>query len=168
MNTKRMTNRPTNTVIKLNLGCHKWKIQGWINLDTDEKMKPDVFMDVEKLDYPDNSVDEIYAGHMLEHLTADSNGLEEWRRVLKPGGKITITVPDTEKAFELYNRGELDYEFLIKVAFGSLEVTEHHAVFSEKSLIERVGKVFPNVKIIDTFEHLVADVKWQTICNATK
>jgi predicted SAM-dependent methyltransferase len=154
--------------IKLNLGCHKWKIPGWINIDTDPKVTPDVIMDVKKLDYPNDYVEEIYAGHLLEHLTVNSQVLKEWKRVLKPGGKITITVPDIAKAIDLYNKGQLSYDFLIQVVFGNQEVTKHNMVFSEKMLLAMVSKEFPNVKIIDDFEYLVAKINWQTICQATK
>jgi predicted SAM-dependent methyltransferase len=52
--------------------------------------------DALKLDYPDDSVDEIHASHVLEHFShRDSiKALREWVRVLKPGGTIRIAVPD--------------------------------------------------------------------------
>jgi hypothetical protein len=57
---------------------------------------------------------------------------------------------------------------LIQVVFGNQEVTKHNMVFSEKMLLAMVSKEFPNVKIIDDFEYLVAKINWQTICQATK
>jgi ubiquinone/menaquinone biosynthesis C-methylase UbiE len=47
----------------------------------------------------DNSVDEILAKGMLEHLTYHevAKSFAEWRRVLKPGGFFTAEVPDVEE-----------------------------------------------------------------------
>jgi predicted SAM-dependent methyltransferase len=52
-------------------------------------------MDLEKMPWPwvDNSVDEIYASHVLEHLVDPLSAIMEIHRVLKPGGNIKIIVP---------------------------------------------------------------------------
>jgi glycosyltransferase involved in cell wall biosynthesis/predicted SAM-dependent methyltransferase len=51
-----------------------------------------------KLPFKDESVDEIACSHMLEHLTRSegSDFLKECLRVLKPNGRIRVTVPDAE------------------------------------------------------------------------
>jgi SAM-dependent methyltransferase len=48
---------------------------------------------------PDQSVDEIRASHVLEHFShlARRDVLAEWVRVLKPGGKLRIAVPDFDR-----------------------------------------------------------------------
>ena len=45
-----------------------------------------------------NSVDEIFSSHALEHIPQKMviPTLLEWRRVLKPGAKLTLRVPDLE------------------------------------------------------------------------
>jgi len=52
------------------------------------------------LPYEDNSVDEIICQQALEHVTkfAVVPSLKEWNRVLKPGGKLQLQVPDLEWA----------------------------------------------------------------------
>jgi predicted SAM-dependent methyltransferase len=44
----------------------------------------------------DGTVDEIYACHVLEHFPRKKilATIREWNRVLKPGGKLRIAVPD--------------------------------------------------------------------------
>ncbi len=54
--------------------------------------------------FDSHSVDEIYGSHVLEHvdLAAMPGVLSGMRRVLKPGGKLMISVPDMEVLCEHY------------------------------------------------------------------
>lgn len=56
--------------IKINIGCGRHKIKGYINLDIAKEVNPDILVDIEKkgLPFPDNSIDEIYSSHCLEHI----------------------------------------------------------------------------------------------------
>lgn len=47
----------------------------------------------EKLPLPDGCFDDILAVDVLEHIADDNVALKEWRRVLKDGGRIFLTVP---------------------------------------------------------------------------
>ena len=47
----------------------------------------------EKLDFPDNSVDYVVANAILEHIPDEKQAVKEWKRILKPHGKMFITVP---------------------------------------------------------------------------
>lgn len=46
-----------------------------------------------KLPYKNDTFDLIVALDVLEHIKEDLKALAEWNRVLKPGGKLLITVP---------------------------------------------------------------------------
>lgn len=83
-------------VTRLNLGCGQNHKPGWTNVDENPHERADVVMRFPPIDADDNSVDEIYAGHVLEHFTyADGQTfLRECHRVLVPGGKIGVVVPD--------------------------------------------------------------------------
>lgn len=78
--------------LKLNIGAGEVVIPGFTPID--RKLGSEAY----PLSYADNSVDEIRASHILEHFTfADSQqALKEWTRVLKPGGRIRLAVPDLE------------------------------------------------------------------------
>src|SRR3989344_1094655 len=49
--------------------------------------------------FADDTFTDIYASHVVEHFDFAGelqNTLKEWHRVLKPGGKIYISVPDLD------------------------------------------------------------------------
>lgn len=60
------------------------------------------------LRYAAASVDEIRASHVLEHFPHGQIGavLTDWARVLKPGGRLRIAVPDFAKIAEGYLAGQ--------------------------------------------------------------
>ena len=47
-----------------------------------------------KIPYPDNTFDYVIAQEIIEHLVDPDNCFEEFRRVLKPNGKLIITTPN--------------------------------------------------------------------------
>jgi hypothetical protein len=83
--------------VKLNLGCGTNKIDGYINVD--RAHGPDVVHDLESFPWPwpDSSVEEIRAHHILEHLGRTPEGfvgiMKEMYRVCAPGAKLDIVVP---------------------------------------------------------------------------
>ena len=79
--------------MKLNIGAGTIEIEGFTPVDRN------VGLEAYPLAYEDNSVDEIRASHILEHVpaTLTQSVLRDWVRVLKPGGKIRIAVPDFDK-----------------------------------------------------------------------
>lgn len=90
----------TGDAIRLNLGCGDKILPGFINVDFAEERKgkkPDLQADIRKLHmFADNSVDQILTVHVVEHfyfweLPAI---LQEWRRILKPGGIMVTETPN--------------------------------------------------------------------------
>jgi predicted SAM-dependent methyltransferase len=84
------------TDIKLNIGAGSTVIEGFTPID--RKLGSEAY----PLPYADGSVDEIRASHILEHFTFGDaqKAMEEWSRVLKPGGRIRISVPDVDKVLK--------------------------------------------------------------------
>ncbi len=80
--------------MKLNLGCGKKKLAGYTNVDMFGE--PDLKLDLFRLPWPweDNSIDEIACHHFLEHVPDFRSTWMEFHRVLKPGGKLWIRVPN--------------------------------------------------------------------------
>jgi len=68
---------------------------GAVYLDFDVKAKPDILHDLNKFPYPiaDNTFDEIFAKHIIEHLNDPIGFMREMCRILKPGGTIFVATP---------------------------------------------------------------------------
>src|SRR4249919_3237809 len=85
--------------MRLNLGCGRNKLPGWLNVDHSASCEPDAVVDLEVLPWPwpDNSADEILLNHVLEHLGAVPATyigiIRELWRVCRPGATVTIAVP---------------------------------------------------------------------------
>lgn len=96
------------SLVRLNLGCDRVQMSGFLGVDSRPEVDPDIVADVRDLSmFEDDSVEEVYASHVLEHLTWDDGlaALTEWRRVLKPGGMLTIAVPDLVQIYFLAKHG---------------------------------------------------------------
>jgi ubiquinone/menaquinone biosynthesis C-methylase UbiE len=83
--------------MKLNIGSGYVRIPGYHNVDHDPMVKPDYLADLENLkldDIPDNTVDEVLAHHVLEHI---GNGffslMQELYRVCKHDAVIDVKFP---------------------------------------------------------------------------
>ncbi|WP_448381696.1 class I SAM-dependent methyltransferase [Gloeomargarita sp.] len=99
----------------------------WKILDVEPRPEVDYVMNAADLSaFADESVDVIYSSHVLEHFHHTLNNellrvLIEWRRVLKPGGKLLLSVPDLRILCWLYGHPNLLPEermHLMRIIFG--------------------------------------------------
>jgi predicted SAM-dependent methyltransferase len=97
--------------LKLELGSGEIRQQGWTHIDLFGRTA-DLRLDLRRpLPFATGSVDEIHTEHFFEHLEF-SEGLtllSECDRVLRPGGLISIGVPDPRDALAAYVRGDDDF-----------------------------------------------------------
>jgi len=143
-------------IMKLHLGCGKKILPGYINIDAQNT--GDVQCDIRKLEYDDSSIDEIYSSHVLEHFGRHEvkSVLKEWSRVIKPGGKIYIAVPDIESAISYYNKTGNIEALYGQFWGGQRNKYDHHNFgFTFKTLSEILESCgFENTRRYDTFEYL--------------
>jgi SAM-dependent methyltransferase len=120
--------------LRLNLGCGFKRFEGFVNVDGFGN--PDVKWDLNKMPWPwsDNSVDEIAMHHVLEHLQDWWGALRECARILQPGGRLEIRVPDASSDTALCYRDHL--HIFNRVSFhGTLDALQGRKVnawFSEE------------------------------------
>ena len=53
-----------------------------------------IVADAHALPFRDETIDEIFAGHLIEHLEDPLRFLKECRRVLRRGGMVTVVTPN--------------------------------------------------------------------------
>lgn len=81
-------------VRKLNLGCGRDIRPGYVNLDLVTMPGLDMVADLERrLPFRDDTFDEIFSSHVLEHVRDLIPLLGELARICKPGGVLRIEVP---------------------------------------------------------------------------
>jgi predicted SAM-dependent methyltransferase len=93
--------------MKLNLGCGGNYKRNFFNVDAFDSSIADKIMDAADLKLEDNSVEEILASQLIEHLGIAGSiyALSECFRVLRPNGKLIIETPDIRASFEKYLKG---------------------------------------------------------------
>lgn len=104
----------------LNLGCgpvtltsnvmYEWENSDFAKTESSESWSLDKIRDFTQPfeDITDNSVDFIVAWHIIEHVGLHENIqiIQEWFRVLKPGGRVFIACPDITEIAKLIIKRE--------------------------------------------------------------
>jgi len=88
-------------LLRINLGSGRKIIHGYLNVDKTQilsekgKKLVDYIVDLEKerLPFEDNSIDEILADNVFEHITNLEHVMNECHRVVKQGGLLHGVVP---------------------------------------------------------------------------
>lgn len=161
--------------MNLNLGCgqHFADRRTWVNVDTHEvcdhdecvDQRPDVLADCRLLPFPAGHFDNVYAGHLLEHLPLDDvlAALREMRRVLHAGGQLCIVGPD-------YDRAVADFPEMVEIIWpgqpGAYDGAGHQWCPTEANTLAFVRRVFPDARAVpiadlDEFWPAVSFLGWQ-------
>ncbi len=106
--------------MKLNIGCGLNILEGYVNVDKVKTTPQTVVKDILNLDYPDDSVEEIYLRHVIEHFFEEEikRLLQNCYRMLQPDGKIVIETPDFDRIVAAWTQGILSKEVLNALLFG--------------------------------------------------
>lgn len=170
-------------MLKLNLMCCDLPLpreEGWINCDisTSPHIKADLRIDCTKLrdHFGENSVDQIYCGHGLEHLypTEAEEAMEDWKAVLKPGGILGIVTPDFRYIAQGYLNGDPEFrhdELIQTFIFSYKQESVHRTLWdvdSMKKLFLLHG--FKDITEIDRMNdpRVAFGVEWQCGCEGRK
>jgi len=105
------------TLLKLHLGCGNNFKDGYVNIDKYVNRDDVHQFDILELPFTENSVSEILAEHLVEHLSFHEEKLffYEVKRVLTDGGFIKIEVPDMEWVFSEFSKAKDDFKDFYEV-----------------------------------------------------
>ena len=79
----------------LDVGCGVHKQPGAIGIDRNPATSADVLCNLDRFPYPfrDNSFDRVLAIHVIEHVADVMATMEEFHRLVRPGGTVRIETP---------------------------------------------------------------------------
>jgi len=79
----------------LDVGCGINKLPGSIGIDRNPASRADVICELDHTPYPfrDSSFDALQAVHVIEHVGDVMKTMEEFHRLLRPGGEAFIVTP---------------------------------------------------------------------------
>lgn len=127
---------------KLNLGSGSSPLEGYRNLDIKDGNN------IYPLSLGDGVADEVRASHVLEHFPHGEveTVVKDWARVLKPGGRLKIAVPDFDWIVKAYSNGHRgDYRLKHYLFGGQVDGDDFHKTFFNedelKALLESAGLV---------------------------
>jgi predicted SAM-dependent methyltransferase len=130
--------------MRIDIGGADSPKQGFASVD--KYYSADYKADFTNLPFPDNSIQEVYTSHTLEHLGKKEAplALKEIYRVLQPNGIFTIIVPDLEWIAIYWYQSKDKTGFLLDAIYGNQnhEGEFHKTGFTKESLqklVESVG-----------------------------
>jgi SAM-dependent methyltransferase len=79
----------------LDVGCGINKKSGAIGIDRNPASRADVLVELDRFPYPfrDSSFDGLQAVHVIEHVSDVIRSMEEFHRLVRPGGEVYIVTP---------------------------------------------------------------------------
>lgn len=99
-----MTEKPLR---KLNVGCGRNILEGWINLDAQALPGVNIVGDLDRcrdtpLPIESDSIDEFLLSHVIEHIRDQLSMMQELHRVAKPGAVAILRTPygSSDDAYE--------------------------------------------------------------------
>lgn len=137
----------------------------WISVDLHHP-EAELQVSMGSLPYEDNEISEIHSSHSLEHVAKKEvlPTLVEWKRVLKPGGALTLIIPDLEWCVQhwLKNRSSLGWELDIIFGNQNHEGEFHKTGFTRHTiqmLVEAAGFIILSNTYVDSHGQRSIEVK---------
>lgn len=140
---------------KLHIGSGKRNFgPEWIHIDGEDYDHIE-HKDILHLPLAANSMKLIYASHVIEYFdrTEIMAVLSEWKRTLKPGGKLRLAVPDMDSLIKIY-KDTNNLGLILGPLFGQMKMGDktiyHKTCYNFKDLefiLENAG--FKDIKLWD-------------------
>lgn len=102
---RRRLSKSLPTAAKVHLGCGPVRLPGWVNVDIDRRLRPDLRMDLRAgFPAPPQSVAFFFSEHVLEHFSLEDGErlLRDCREALERGGVLRLAMPDLRNLVDKY------------------------------------------------------------------
>lgn len=126
--------------IQVHLGCGKVDFgKDWIHIDK-QNLPHITSNDIINLPFEQNSVDLIYASHVLEYFDRESAGevLKKWFGYLKHGGVLRLAVPDFRELCQAYLEDDQPLWSILGPLYGRMysngDIIYHKTIFDYHEL----------------------------------
>lgn len=121
--------------LRLHLGAGPINMQGWVNIDAREASHIHVTANnFDLVEFADGSLAEIYLCHVLEHFSFEESEtlLRNFRKKLKPGGTLRISVPHFDQLVAIYQANANDLEIVKQALMGGqdYEYNFHKSIYN--------------------------------------
>ena len=141
--------------MKVNIGCGKTNFgKDWYHIDG-TNYSHIYSNDIVNLPFKENSIDIIYASHVLEYFDREEviEVLKKWKYYLKNNGILRLSVPNFKMYAELYTKKIISLDNCIGPLYGKWNMTENKMIYhktvydyeSLKKLLE--DNNFKNIKL---------------------
>lgn len=151
---------------KLNIGCYYMYIDGFINIDINQDVKPDMVCNMLNIKerFVPNSIKVILLSQVLEHVSK-SEGMQLLKalyEILEPGGELIVEVPNGSDIDGRKERGEIDNNTynLLKTGHQEVPYQGHFATYDSLELAQMLVSMGFNATLMP--EEMTSD-KWESI-----
>lgn len=149
------------TARRLHIGG-KAQSDGWEVLNANSAPYVDHVCNANDLSrFADNTFTDIYASHVVEHfdyINELQGTLKEWNRVLVPGGKVFISVPDMDVLARLFLEKDRltvgERFFVMRMIFGGhVDKYDYHVVGLNEEFLTDVLNIsgYANIRKVQGF-----------------
>jgi predicted SAM-dependent methyltransferase len=107
-----MASVPDGEMRRLQWGCGRKPVPGWVNSDRQALPGVDICCDIrDGLPVPADHFDYVASMHALQEIPFRElvGVLHELRRVIRTGGVLRLGLPDLDRAIDAYVRGDAGY-----------------------------------------------------------
>jgi predicted SAM-dependent methyltransferase len=146
-----------NNGLKVHIGTGEINLQGWINIDARNFSHVHIVSDDMKLaEFSDNSIDEIYLCHILEHISFEEANkfVSTVGNKLKKGGVLRIAVPSFDSIVKIYKSNNNNFDTVKFALMGGqdYEYNFHKSMYN----FDFLSKILKN----NNFNNII---EWSTV-----
>jgi len=90
----------------------------------------DIVAPGDDLPFKDNSIDFVISSHVIEHFYDPIKTIQEWLRVVRPGGYVYMIVPHKERTFDSIHPRTVLAELIQRHEQPNPPIPDHHGHYS--------------------------------------